>query len=110
MSLLDQTCSHGAQALADADVTALLPEVAGFAVHNGMLCRDFAFADYDETIAFVNALAWMVRQQDHHPELTVTYKNCVARWQTHSAGNALTMNDFICAAKANALYAQRCGA
>ena len=43
-------------------------------------------------------------------ELTVTYKNCIVKWQTHSAGNALTLNDFICAAKDNALYAQRCGA
>ena len=110
MNLLEQKCAHRADALPETDITALLPQVAGFAVHGGVLCRDFAFADYDETLAFVNALAWMVRQEDHHPELTVTYKNCIVKWQTHSAGNALTLNDFICAAKANALYAQRCGA
>jgi 4a-hydroxytetrahydrobiopterin dehydratase len=107
--LLAQKCAHAAAPLDEASVTALLPQVAGWAVHGGWLCRDFAFADYDETLAFVNALAWMVRQEDHHPELTVTYRNCIARYQTHTAAG-ITLNDFICAAKANALYAQRCGA
>jgi 4a-hydroxytetrahydrobiopterin dehydratase len=108
MKLETELCAHGAALLAQEELTELLPDVAGWAVHDGALCRDYAFADYDETLAFVNALAWMVRHQDHHPELVVTYKNCVVRYATHSAGG-ITRNDFICAARANAIYALRCG-
>ena len=109
MSLVTEQCAHGADALPDPDITALLPEVPGWSVHGARLCREFGFDDYDETIAFVNALAWMVRHQDHHPELTVTYRACAVAYDTHSAGG-ITRNDFICAARANALYDQRCGA
>jgi 4a-hydroxytetrahydrobiopterin dehydratase len=36
--------------------------------------------------------------------MTVGYTTCRVSWTTHSAGSALSDNDFICAAKANALY------
>ena len=75
----------------------------------GAIARGFRFADYRETIAFVNALAWVVHAEDHHPELTVGYNRCEVRFSTHSAGG-VTSNDFICAAKADALYAQRVAA
>jgi 4a-hydroxytetrahydrobiopterin dehydratase len=54
-------------------------------------------------MAFVNALAFVSHAEDHHPEMTVTYKNCIVRYDTHSA-HGLSDNDFICAAKASALY------
>ena len=72
--------------------------------------RTYTFADYHETIAFVNALAWMVHAQDHHPDLTVRYRHCLVAYTTHSAGHALSLNDFICAAKADAIYEERTGA
>lgn len=109
MSLLDRNCTRAPAALDDAAAAALLPQVAGWAVADGKLQRRFALRDYHETIAFVNALAWMTHQQDHHPDLTLSYNSCAASYTTHSAGG-LTENDFICAAKANALYAQRAGA
>ena len=52
----------------------------------------------------------MIHREDHHPDLTVGYRRCKASWTTHSAGNRLSANDFICAAKADALYAGRAGA
>jgi 4a-hydroxytetrahydrobiopterin dehydratase len=52
----------------------------------------------------------MIHREDHHPDLTVGYRRCTASWTTHSAGNRLSDNDFICAAKADALYAGRAGA
>jgi 4a-hydroxytetrahydrobiopterin dehydratase len=69
--------------------------------------REYAFRDYHETIAFVNALAWMTHAQDHHPELVVAYRHCRVAYTTHSAGNTLSLNDAICAAKADALYEER---
>jgi 4a-hydroxytetrahydrobiopterin dehydratase len=101
---------HGAAALDQATIGALLPEVPGWTIDGKRLVRSFEFADYHATIEFVNALAWMIHGQDHHPELTVRYRHCIAAFSTHTAGNAVSNNDFICAAKANALYDQRAGA
>lgn len=104
--LLQATCIHAHDALTAADVARLLPLVPGWNVDHGKLVRGFAFKNYHETMAFVNALAWISHREDHHPELTVTYKNCVVRYDTHSVNNGaggLSDNDFICAAKAGAL-------
>ncbi|MFB9243840.1 4a-hydroxytetrahydrobiopterin dehydratase [Massilia antarctica] len=110
MSLLTQSCRADAAALAPDAIAALLPQVPGWSIADGKLLRRFTFKNYYDTMAFVNALAWISHHQDHHPELTVTYKECAVRYNTHSAGGALSDNDFICAAKANALFGQRSGA
>ena len=110
MMLLDQHCSDGAGPLDVAAVTELLAQVPGWSVADGRLQRDFAFRDFHQTIDFVNALAAMIHQQDHHPELIITYCHCVVHYHTHSAAGAVSQNDFICAAKADALYAQCAGA
>ncbi|MDP3672254.1 MAG: 4a-hydroxytetrahydrobiopterin dehydratase [Telluria sp.] len=106
MTLLDKTCSPGAAALSHDAIAELLPQAAGWALVDARLTRTFALRDYRDTIAFVNALAEMVHREDHHPELLVTYKECTVSFSTHSA-NGVTENDFICAAKANAIYEQR---
>jgi 4a-hydroxytetrahydrobiopterin dehydratase len=110
MNLLDQHCIEGATALDSAAVNQLMPQVPGWSIQDGQLRRNFAFRDYHETIKFVNSLAEMVHQENHHPALTVTYQHCVVSYHTHSAGGAISQNDFISAAKANAIYAQRAGA
>jgi 4a-hydroxytetrahydrobiopterin dehydratase len=66
------------------------------------LSKTFRFADYYQTMAFVNALAWIAHQEDHHPDLSVHYNRVVVHFSTHDAGG-LTLNDFICAAKTEAL-------
>lgn len=106
MTLLDKTCSAGAAALSHDAIAELLPQVAGWALVDARLTRAFALRDYRDTIAFVNALAEMVHREDHHPELLVTYKECTVSFSTHSV-KGITENDFICAAKANAIYEQR---
>ena len=64
--------------------------------------RTFRFADYFETIAFVNAVAFVVHQLDHHPELTVNYNSCVVRLNTHDV-TGISQLDFDCAAQIDAL-------
>jgi len=66
--------------------------------------KSFGFANYFETIAFVNALALVAHRQDHHPDLSVHYNRCVVRFNTHDVGG-LTATDFECAAQADALLA-----
>lgn len=64
--------------------------------------KTFRFDDYYRTMAFVNALAFTAHAEDHHPDLGVHYNRCVVRYSTHDVGG-LSLNDFICAAKAEAL-------
>jgi 4a-hydroxytetrahydrobiopterin dehydratase len=64
--------------------------------------RKFTFANYFETMAFVNAVAFVVHQLDHHPELTVTYNSCMVRLNTHDV-NAISQLDFDCATQIDAL-------
>jgi 4a-hydroxytetrahydrobiopterin dehydratase len=110
MSLVDRYSAHGAPALDDAAIQSLLAEVPDWRINGTRLEREFVFRDFHETMEFVNALAFMIHREDHHPDLTVGYRRCTAAWTTHSAGNRLSDNDFICAAKADALYAGRAGA
>ncbi len=53
-------------------------------------------------MAFVNALAWVSHREDHHPDLEVGYNQCRVAYWTHAVGG-LSENDFICAAKCDAL-------
>ena len=64
--------------------------------------RDFRFEDFHRTMAFVNAVAWIAHREDHHPDLEVGYDRCRVRFSTHSVGG-LSPNDFICAARVDAL-------
>jgi len=66
------------------------------------ICRTFKFSNYYQTMAFVNALAWIIHAEDHHPDLEVGYNRCCIRFSTHSTGG-LSENDFICGAKIDAL-------
>ena len=66
------------------------------------ISRTFSFGNYYQTMAFVNALAWIVHAQDHHPDLEVGYNRCHIRFSTHSTGG-LSENDFICGAKLDTL-------
>jgi len=61
----------------------------------------YIFNNYYQTMAFVNVIAQIAHQQDHHPELHVSYNRCTVTYSTHSVGG-LSINDFICAAKINA--------
>lgn len=93
-----------AHSLSDARVRELQQEVAEWEVieDGRALSRTFKFKDYYRTMAFVNALAFIANREDHHPDLGVHYDRCVVRFSTHDVGG-LSENDFICAAKADAL-------
>ncbi len=94
---------HIGDAYTEAEVDAQLLELPDWRRSDAAIERSFAFRDYYETIAFVNALAWMAHREDHHPELTVGYNRCRVRWSTHSTGG-VSHNDFICAAKTDAVF------
>ncbi len=109
MDLTAQRCRalpSGSAPLARTQLDALLAQVPGWVTNAtaDAISRTFDFTDYYETLAFVNALAWIVHREDHHPDLEVGYNRCRVRFSTHSI-KGLSRNDFICAAKINVLYA-----
>lgn len=74
-------------------------------VDDGKALRaQFDFKNYWHTTAFVNAVAYVAHREDHHPDIAFGYNQATVKWWTHAAGG-LTENDFICAAKVDALVA-----
>ncbi len=64
--------------------------------------KSFHFANYHETMAFVNAVAFIAHAQDHHPDLSVHYNRCVVRLNTHDVGG-ISSTDLDCAQRIEAL-------
>ena len=105
--LAEQHCTSlhaGSPALDEDAAGELLAQIPGWSIAGGTIVRDFTFSDFFGTMAFVNALAWIAHREDHHPELVVGFDHCEVRYRTHSVGG-LSVNDFICAAKIEALSA-----
>ena len=92
----------GTPPLAQAQIDAALAQLPGWAYADGAIAKAFSFANYAETIAFVNAIAWIAQREDHHPDMLVGYDRCRVTYHTHSVGG-ISENDFICAAKIEAL-------
>ncbi|MGD0463453.1 MAG: 4a-hydroxytetrahydrobiopterin dehydratase [Tepidisphaeraceae bacterium] len=97
-----KACKPGTPALSDAEVKLLLPEVSGWELQGGQISKTHRFNDYHRTMAFVNAVAWLAHRENHHPDMEVGYNRCVVRYSTHAV-KGLSENDFICAAKVDAL-------
>lgn len=66
--------------------------------------KTFSFKNYYETIAFVNAIAFIANAENHHPEMTVLYSKCTVRFNTHDV-KGISVSDFFCASKVDALLA-----
>ena len=83
------------------ELLALLP---GWNLADGgrALQRRFDFPDFRYTLGFINAVGFIANQQDHHPDLQAAYGFCELIWTTHDTGG-LSLNDFICAARCQAL-------
>ncbi len=98
-TLLQQSCHHQEQPISPEALDESLAALPDWTVEHGKLVRTFSFKDYHQTIRFVNAIASVVHDQDHHPVLVVSYNRCIVRMNTHSVNGGLSENDFICAAK-----------
>lgn len=97
-----EPCHGGAEPLTPEQAQTLLQDLSDWTLEGDHIAKTYRFKDYHQTIAFVNALAWIAHREDHHPDLTVTYRTCAVRFATHSIGG-LSENDFICAARIDAL-------
>jgi 4a-hydroxytetrahydrobiopterin dehydratase len=97
-------CEGGIKPLDATTAHEMLSQLTGWDIgaNDNVIQQDFRFKNYYQTMAFVNAVAWVAHQDDHHPDLEVGYNHCLIRYSTHAIGG-LSENDFICAAKIDAL-------
>ena len=96
-------CEGGMLALTQHEVNLLLKKLDGWVQQVDVIGKNFEFKNYYQTMAFVNAVAWLSHREDHHPDMTVGYNKCHVKYSTHAI-NGLSENDFICAAKVDALF------
>ena len=96
-------CEGGVAPLTPQQVAPLLKGLQGWAMDGRMIARTYHFKNYFETMAFVNAAAWVSHREDHHPDMAVGYNECKVSYITHAI-DGLSENDFICAAKLDALF------
>lgn len=98
--------AKGAAHLSEEQLHEYLKQVPQWALtsSHAAIHREFHFKTFHDTMAFVNAVAWVAHQQDHHPDLEVSYSRCKIIYTTHSVAG-LSPNDFICAAHIDALLA-----
>jgi 4a-hydroxytetrahydrobiopterin dehydratase len=97
-------CTAQTPRVSPEEVNRLIGTLPGYKadLQAGSISKVYEFDDFYETMAFVNALAYIAHVEDHHPELAVSYNRCAVTFSTHAIGG-LSENDFICAAKIEAL-------
>lgn len=95
-------CEGGVSPMLPEAADALLKTLSGWSREGSEISKTYTFKNYYETMAFVNASAYVSHREDHHPDLLVGYKTCAVTYTTHAIGG-LSENDFICAAKLDAL-------
>lgn len=74
----------------------------GWKLIDGALEKAFTFTNFHETMAFVNAVAWIAHCEDHHPDMALGYSRCTVRFNTHDVGG-ISVSDFHCAGAVDAL-------
>ena len=68
----------------------------------GALERTFELPSFPEAIAFVCRVAEAAEEANHHPDITIAYKEVTLRWTTHSAGGISDL-DYELASRTNEL-------
>ena len=105
--LLQQHCQPDTKPglLTEKQRNQLLHELTGwlYLEEKKEIFRRFKFNDYYQTMAFINAVAWIAHRENHHPDISFSYNSCDIHFSTHSAGG-VTQFDFICAAQINQLH------
>jgi 4a-hydroxytetrahydrobiopterin dehydratase len=101
-------CEGGVQPLSREQAEAMMRQLASqwtLADDARSIRSEWKFRNFYHTMSFVNAVAHIANAEDHHPDLEVGWGYCRVRYNTHAIGG-LSENDFICAAKIDALPRQ----
>jgi 4a-hydroxytetrahydrobiopterin dehydratase len=97
----------GGPPLGDQEISELHPQVSEWQVVAGggvqRLERVFKFQNFLEALSFTNRVGELAEEQDHHPSLLTEWGKVTVTWWTHAV-KGLHRNDFVMAAKTDALY------
>lgn len=98
-------CEGGMPPLTDAEREQMLASIPGWTYDSTTksIHRSYEFKGFLKTMAFVNAIAWMTHQENHHPDMKISFNRCEVHYTTHAIGG-VSENDGICAAKVDALF------
>jgi 4a-hydroxytetrahydrobiopterin dehydratase len=97
-------CEGGVDPIQREAALELLKDLPGWELSSDarMITRRFEFKGFYKTMSFINAMAWLVNKENHHPDFSAGYNFCEVGFTTHAI-DGLSENDFICAAKVSAL-------
>lgn len=103
-----QACEGGVAPLTKEEALKYLEKLSGWSLGDNtkLITKKFAFKNYYHTMAFVNAVAWMANCEGHHPDLEVSYNQCIVHYTTHAI-DGLSENDIICATKVDQIMAMK---
>ena len=110
--LLAKKSAHTEIGLQDKELPIYFAATPGWEQDGPRIIKAYHFKNYYGTLAFVNAIAYTIHEEDHHPELVVTYNRCVVKFDTHTVNGGkggISENDFICAAKIDVIFTQTFG-
>lgn len=97
-------CEGGVDTIDRTTAEKMLADLPGWTLSDDgkMISRRFGFKGFLSTMSFINAMAWLVNRENHHPDFSAGYNYCDVGFTTHAI-DGLSENDFICAARINAL-------
>jgi 4a-hydroxytetrahydrobiopterin dehydratase len=99
-------CRGGEPTLTDAQIEEFQPQVPDWNVESVQgekrLQRLFKVKDFAAAIEFTNRVGAIAEQEDHHPLIVTEWGRVTVQWWTHKI-HGLHQNDFIMAAKTDAL-------
>jgi 4a-hydroxytetrahydrobiopterin dehydratase len=79
--------------LKDEEIQKKIKEIPTWRLDGESIVRDWTFKDFGEAMVFVNQVAKLAEEHDHHPEMFNVYNKVTLRFSTHDAGG-LTTRDF----------------
>ena len=110
MHLYEQHCldKSSSQLLTQERVNQYLSEIQQWNISENQqnISRTFKLKNYKKTVQFVNAIATIADQENHHPDITFGYNTCNVIYSTHSAGG-ITLFDFICASQIDQVFSKK---
>ncbi len=109
MKLVEQKCEPiktGTAPLSREEAESLLLQIPAWSLGAGEIVREFKFTDFRQAMDFANRVAAVANEQDHHPDIHISYNKVRLTLSTHKIGG-LSMNDFIVAAKTDLLAGQQ---
>lgn len=92
-------CEGYEKPLKSEQVASYLNQVDGWeVVASKKIQKNFKFKNFKEAVSFVNKVAQVAEQEQHHPDIYLFYNRVKLELYTHAIGG-LSENDFIMAAK-----------